>query len=351
MPKVCNSFAILAVALTVSGCVDTFGGSNIQMTLSPGVQVASRNADDDLPPLAGAQVPFGAKFSFYMFRNETGDDASTAGGYAFHIEDFFIQPVINQSSPCFIELADTRYPGLHVTQFLAKWQEDTGIVDPRNAPDGATEEQITDVLLAERRNRLLDEFEGLTGSGVKAVTSFSTFRYPTSANYCVEDNPADPAPDRIPPPQCTGEESNRRRLALCEALWDANPDFYEGSDKVLTLPLNGRFRGTVTGSNPANQGPIGGVQFFVDEVVEDFDYLAIHWQYVDYDGDGQPDYPANFENDERELSPVGYHFMSGTPVRKTRGVINVPMRNRFYSASVTGEAVIFPDLDEDNVHF
>ena len=65
------------------------------------------------------------------------------------------------------------------------------------------------------------------------------------------------------------------------------------------------------------------------------------------DADGNPDYPAEYL--ELEKSVIGFHYMEGTPVLKTRGVIHVPLANRTFN--ITGEAAIMPSLHKDDVQF
>lgn len=349
-----TALALLSAVL-LGGCVDSFGGSNIQVTLDNGVPVP---ADEGDTPSQG-QPPFDTYMSFWVTNNvyQTDEDGNFVldnegnkiieASFAFELERFFIQPVINQASPCFIDAdLDSRYPGIHVTMFASRVHRDTGIDDPLDlGPDhGFPEGDVIDVLTADVRDENLLKLE----NNVKAATSFSPLQYPATATECIEDNP-NVDPTLIPPPQCIEDESNANRLAACEAVWEQDPLLYEGSDKVFTLPLNGKWRGAVSGMNPVSGiSLIGGANFFVDEVVQDFDSMMVNWQYIDHDGDGEPDYPDGFPDADK--SDVGYHLMSGTPVDKTRGVINVPLINRTFG-QISGEAVIFPQLNEDNVQF
>jgi hypothetical protein len=349
-----TALALLSAVL-LGGCVDSFGGSNIQVTLDMGVPVP---ADEGDTPSLG-QAPHDTYLAFWVVKNvyQTDDDGEFVldndgnriidSSFAFELERFFLQPVINQESPCFIDAdLDSRYPGIHVTMFASRVHRDTGIGDPLalGTDHGFPEGDVIDVLTADVRHDNLLKLE----TGVKAATSYSPLEYPDTATECIEDN-ASVDPTLIPPANCIEDESNANRLAACQTFWDEDELFYEGSDKVFTLPLNGKWRGAVTGTNPVSGiSLIGGANFFVDEVVQDFDSMMINWQFTDHNEDGEPDYPDGFPDEDK--SSVGFHFMSGTPIDKTRGVINVPLINRTFG-QIGGEAVIFPKLNEDNVQF
>lgn len=341
--------AVIGAAVLATGCVDPFRGSNIQVTFQNTVPAT---------PLAGMTPELGAPpentfFSFYAVDIEFQRDSD--GGVVVddegnpvildsttsHVADFEIRPVINAGSPCFIEVGNTDFPGLHVSQFLAKVSEVTGITDPTAPPPDASPEDLTDVLGARRRMALLPALQMF----VKAVTSSSQRAYPGVGGECIEDG-GDPA--RIPPPQCTGEDSNRARLENCQRFWDENPSHYEGSDKVFTIPIAGDFFGTVVGLNPANMGVLGGAGLFSPVELTSLDVLRIHWQFKDLDQDGAPDFPDDFPDQDR--SDVGVLFMQGVPVNKTRGVINIPMGSPV-EPTIVGEAVIVPDLGGDEVNF
>lgn len=400
---------VIAAALAIAGsaCVDSLGGAVINVTFDPNVD---RPAQPGATPENG-QPPAGTYFSFYAVQydgvtecvnrcdedadcpgsatcdpgtrtcrdgadalvrcpsgstcnddnNICTDDATNAplieSSAAFKVVDFEIQPLIAINSPCFIEHEERPYPGLHVTQELNRLMADTGITDPFNPPPGTPEELVTDVITAQVRQGYLPQLQG----EVSAVTTFSNALPPgvhpdfpvedldednDGLADCVEDNP-NVDPSKIPPPHCIGDESNARRAAICEIYWKENPSYYEGSDLVFTLPLNGRWRGSVTGSNPKNAGFLSGANFYVENSLDDFDALLVQWQYKDLDGDGEPDYPDG--TTEQEKSPIGYHYLEGFPLQRTRGVVNVPLSNRIFSP--TGEAAVFPNLGEDDVNF
>lgn len=341
-----------------AGCVESFGGSNLQIDFSEATPVSGGNSAD------GLQAPADSFFSFYAVQHIEDDDGNVTQSYLFEVNRFEIRPVINTASPCFIELEDAAYPGLHVTQFASEVREDIcdrlGLDrhcfdDPLDPPVGASEGDVTDVLGADIRMDNLGDLQ----SQVKAVSTFSDFEYPAAQPDCNATG------DQIPAPDCTDDVSNAQRLAACRALWASGPDadedgitdIYEGSDKVFTLPLNGKLYGMVEGPNPINSGFVGGATIFVDEVLSDFDAFTVHWQFKDLDGDGEPDYPADFFDDvdgdgepDHVESATGYPFMTGEPESRTRGVINARLTTPFSTAAFA-EVAIFSDLSDDDVHF
>ena len=168
---------------------------------------------------------------------------------------------------------------------------------------------------------------GLLGgaTGLKAVTSASTAVYPAMAAAC--DGPA----EQIPPPMCIDDASNQRRLQLCQAAWKADPDLFEGTDRVLTSPLNGVTHGMLLGANPINMGPVGGAQFFVENALDNIDAYAI---YTQLDGMDTP----------------GTQVLFGRPTMPTRGVLHIHLVSPLNSL-LTAEMAVFVDLGQDSVHF
>jgi hypothetical protein len=346
------SMNLLAAASIAAGggCVESFGGSNLQIDFSEGVPIS---AGDDAD---GLQAPANTYFSFYAVQHIEDDDGNVTQSYLFEAHRFEIRPVIDTGSPCFIEIEGAAFPGLHITMYGDEVREDicdrlghdrNCFEDPLDPPEGASEGDVTDVLAADIR---LDNLGDLQ-SQVKAVTSFSDFAYPAAEPDCNATG------TQIPAPSCTDDASNAQRLAACKALWatgddldgDGNSDIYEGSDKVFTLPNSGKLYGMVEGPNPINSGFVGGATIFVDEVLDGFDAYTIHWQFKDNDGDGEPDYPAGFL-DTHDASPTGYPFLTGEPENRVRGVINARLTTPF-STSAFAEIAIFADLDDDDVHF
>jgi hypothetical protein len=335
----------LVASLTLSGCVDTFTGSNLQMDFSMATPLPGGTDPDGLQPPADTYFTFYALDHVYE-RDADGNilvdadgDPLIASSTFFEVQSFEIRPVIQVESPCFIELEDSKFPGLHVTQYAAKIKEATGIDDPFDPPNGASEGQISDVLNADRRMETLDELEG----DLKALVSTSTFVYPTAEAGC------DASGEQIPAADCIDEDSNAQRLAACRAFWANNPEYYEGNDKVFILPLNGEIYGFTGGTNPINQAPIGGATIFVNENLQGKEAFTINWQYKDFDGNGTPDYPTGFL-DTHEESDTGYTFLSGLAARRVRGVINAHLTTPF-STSVFVDIAVFANLAEDDVQF
>jgi hypothetical protein len=333
---------VAAALLAAGGCVESYGGSDLQIDFGGSVEVPSGTTAD------GTDVPADTYFTFYATDEIEDEDGNVVSNAVFAVQAFEIKPVVNQSSPCFIDLDDAEFPGLHVTQFaLRKRQkicdrlglDEHCIDDPFAAPSGATDGDVSDVLGADIRMDHLPLYQ----SALKAVATFSNFQYPAALADC------DFTGDQLPSPSCIDDASNAQRLRVCQALWADNLDLYEGSDKVFTLPLNGQLRGLVSGNNPVNGGPVGGSQFLVDSTLVDFESYSINWQWKDHDGDGDPDYPADFLVDH-EPSDIGYQFMTGRPESRTRGVINSRMTNPF-DPNVAAEVAIFADIGEDDLHF
>lgn len=343
----CFQLGLVGLAIAAGGCVKAFDGSNLQIDFAQGVMAAARpgrTPQVDQPP-ADTHMELYAADLTYVTDGQGQVQLDDRGhpiirqSYLFKLTEFEIRPAIDRSSPCLIELEDTQFPGLHVTQIRAKVEEFTGVSDPF-AP-GVPADKATDVLNARRRVDNLEKFETI----LKTVTSHEAFRYPATA-------PAGQCPpaaaDALPDPACIDGASNAQRLRGCRALWADHPDFYEGSDKVFTLPLNGSYFGMVEGMNPINQGFVGGSSMFVDENLVGHDAYILNWQYDDFNGDGTPDFPASVPAAER--STTGYLYMSGLPVEIARGVITVPLRHPTNSA-INADLAILPGLGHDDVHF
>jgi hypothetical protein len=245
-------------------------------------------------------------------------------GSLYAVTTFEVHNVVDLASPCFIDVGEhVPYPGIHVSQYAAKVEQDTGISDPTNPPAGASQANIQ---LAATAFQRMANIQLLTGQGgVHAVTSASAGNYPALAADCTDTN-------GIPPPMCMDTDSNARRLAACQAYWKSDPNYYEGTDRVLTSPLNGVSHGMVDGLNLVNQAPIGGAGIFVDANLVGFEGYAIY---------AQPD---------TQTTPGGDLLMFGTPTTPTRGVTHVDLASP--STDVLGaELAIFSNLGDDNVQF
>ncbi len=304
---------VVAVALS-GGCVDTFRGSNIQVDLPTSMP---RQASYGAQPTAG-QIPGDAHFTLW------GISQGASGQSLFELQRFEIHPIVDLSSPCFIDVGEhVPYPGIHVSQFGARVAADTGITDLSMPPPGATEQEKIDAATAQQRMGNVAALGGT--SGIKVVTSATTSVYPDVAPDCTRVD------GMIPPPMCADRDSNAQRLALCTAAWDRDEALWEGTDRILTSPLNGTTYGMVVGRNPVNLAPIGGAQWFVDEDVSQLDAYAIYWQMDGVDGPGTL-------------------LLYGEPTVTTRGTLHVELESPI-NPSFNAEMVIFPNLDEDSTHF
>lgn len=299
--------AVSVLALS-AGCVTDFQGSNVQFDFSKVMPVS----------------PDGTHYALYAFE----DDSMT--GRIFQIEQFEIHTLVTMDSPCFIDVGDhVPHPGLHVSEYAKVIGMDVGIPDITNPPPNATEQDKITAATAVQREQNAQLIGGLvTGyAPIKAVTSASAAVYPMVAGGCMDAN-------GIPPPECTDDVANQRRLAACQAFWTANPDYYEGTDRVLTSPLNGVAHGNVDGVNPVNLAPIGGAQFFVDEVLDKFDAYAIYRQ-----------------QDGAAANDPGTQILVGSkPTMETRGVQHLHMTSPT-DPTLFADMAIFSDLGEDNVSF
>jgi hypothetical protein len=274
------------------------------------------------------QLPAATHFTLYAIQEETLPDR-TIQDHLFEVVRFEVHHIVDLSSPCFIDAGDhVPYPGIHVTQFAKRVQQDTQIPDPAHPPPGATPQQLELVVTALARmakiGAILDPTDGLV-----AVTSASTTAYPTMAMDC--NGPS----DQIPPPQCIDNASNQHRLQLCQDTWKRDPQLWEGTDRVLTAPLNGTTFGLVDNLKTALGTPIGGAQIFVDNALVGIDAYAI---YVQADAP-----PPGTEG-------PGTQLYFGRPTMPTRGVFHVHMVDP-NDASRTAEMAVFADLGQDDVHF
>jgi len=346
------------LCLLGTGCVDAFGGSAIDMDFQPAVNAPALAG---VTPPGPGTPPFGTFFSLYavQYVYETDADGNVVtdvdgepvidGAFTHKAFDFEIARLVELDSPCFIDTDSDPYPGIHSSKELDRLKEDYGINDPIADTDKPLQHRI-EVLTAEVRHDVQIDLQNT----VKAIVTFSEVLPPGQhpdfqmGTTCVVDGASE---SLIPPIDCTDDESNRVRLTLCRAFWDANPTFYQGNDKVFSIPRNGAWYGGVNGTNPKNGAPfLGGAIFFSPAALHavELDALLLNWQFKDIDGDGEPDYPAG--TPDAEKSSIGFHYMAGEPTKKTRGVINVEMRNRTI-LTVEADAAIFPGLADDDVNF
>ena len=287
---------------------------------------------------SGNQLPSNVHFTFYAFQEDA------MAGRLFAVQDFEIHPVVDLTSPCYIDVGDhVEHPGLHVSQYEKVIDADVGIPDYTMPPASATMVDQEKAATAHKRMDNIDKLLGSTGMPMFAITSASTAEYdPAMVDTGCTDT------SKIPAPTCTDDTSNKRRLDLCQAFWKNSPGFYEGTDRILTSPLSGTTHGMVNGTNPINLAPIRGSQFFVDEALAGFDGYAVYWQFDDANGDGMPDYPAGFPDAQKH--PAGQLLLFGTPTMPTRGVIHAHMTSTIIP-QLTAELAIFANLDQDSTHF
>jgi hypothetical protein len=313
-----TSFTSIIIALAVAGCVDGFRGSNVQLDLPQALPPQPRALG---APVA-TDLPANTHYRIYAIEQSASADR------LFELAQFEIHRIVDISSPCFIDVGEhVPYPGLHVTSFVKRIAAETGIVDPANPPPTATEAQKILLASAIERLAVITQALGVDATVVKAVTSASVGGYPAVAASCT--GPA----DQLPPASCLDDASNQRRLAVCQATWRADPDLFEGTDRVLTLPLNGVTRGfvDVPANNPFRVPPIGGAQFLVPQALDDIDAYAIYSQ---VDGTTTP----------------GVQVLFGRPTMPTRGVTRVHLVSPSNPA-ITAEMAIFADLGQDDVQF
>lgn len=328
-------------------CIEPNSGSNVQFDFGEGVQtatVAGVPSEEEQPPEDTYYALWAAD---YVYRDvnpadgrpdlDMNNEPLVDQAFLFEVQRFEIRSAIDRSSPCFIDLEGTRFPGIHVTQFATAVRAATGITDP--FLPGQDPDDVSDVLTADRRASNLPLIE----SALKSVASYADFRYPAIGTQCANEAGVDRM--LIPPATCADPESNTLRLERCRLAWAANPEFYEGSDKVFTLPLNGRFFGMVEGMNPINNGFVGGSGFFVEPNLVDLEAYVLNWQYDDLDHDGAPDVPIGSPS-----SPTGFPYMQGKPVQVTRGTFTVSLRHAT-NPRITATMAIFPNLGSDDVHF
>lgn len=300
-------------AIALAGCVDGFRGSNVQIDLSPGTPVQAPIGRDPLP----GELAANSHLRLLAIQDVDGDQA------VFEVQRFELHKIVDLTSPCFIDVGpNVRFPGLHVSQFGAAVADDTGIDDLANPPPGATEQQMIDAATAVQRMTNVAALDG--PMGIRVVTSASPGGYPAVDPDC--------AGDGLPPRTCRDAASNARRLAICQQAWRDDPALFEGTDRILTSPLNGTTFGFVDGLNPISPVPVGGAQFFVDAALAGTDQYAIT-VHADDAGDA-----------------AGTLLFVGAPGGVTRGVTHVHLTSPG-SPQLTAELAIFEDLGEDDVQF
>lgn len=339
----------LVCGLLASACVDEFKGANIQVDFGPAVAAQVRQG---VAPIPGFQLPSATHYRLYGIRETRDNNGTVLSSTLTELQRFEIHRIVEKDSPCFMEPDEARYPGLQASRYETRIKADTGITDVSAPPAGATEEQLIDVATAMQRTSNISLLSREPASvpqtqanrffffgGLKAVTSASAAQYPAVGSVCAEGNPNI---DRslIPPITCTDDESNKIRFEVCNEFWSQNPDFYEGTDRVLTEPLGGTYFGIVTGQSPVNGAVLGGTQFFIEDPVLDYDAFSVHVLADD---------PA------MNAMETGTQLLIGRPNSVTRGVTKALMVNPTAPAALfeafASPVAIFSDLGGDDVHF
>lgn len=314
--------SILVVGTCVAvggGCIKGFDGSNIQLDLLNSFPTQASS----FGPAETGQFEPNSHFTLYGVQSITTGGAE--GQALFALQDFELHPIVDLKSPCYIDVGThVPFPGVHVSQYANMMKAKTGIMDVANPPASATEQDKIDMGTALQRMQNVTLL-GASAGGLKAVTSASTGSYPPVAADCTGSD------TQIPPPSCTDDASNARRLKLCQAAWAADPNLFEGTDRVLTEPLNGLTYGFLDGTNPTNSSAVGGVQWFVPSAVDRMDGFAIY-HVVD------------------NMPAPGTQLFYGTPTESVRGVDHVHLVSPSNPA-LKAELAIFANLGQDDVHF
>ena len=163
------ALTLAGIAVGLGGCVEGFRGSNVQIDFAPGTKAQAA---------AGATPGADELPSDVHYRLFAVDELADRDDL-FEIQQFEIHHLVEPSSPCFIDAgANVPFPGVHVTAFLEKMKEKTGIPDIMMPPPTATEQDVTDVITAAARLSVLNM---LVMRDLKAVTSASTGGYPAAA--------------------------------------------------------------------------------------------------------------------------------------------------------------------------
>ncbi len=297
---------VIALLAAGAACIENYNGSKIELFLHGGVHVPG-----DDPPGFG-RPPSDTHYELYVVK----DDA------AFKVAEFDIGPAIRRGDPCFIEMEDALFPGLHSTMIVEKLKE------AATADGTVTPIEAGDIAVAKIRVANMGALEN-------ALKVLSVHEPGLTARIVAEKTAAIPAPALI------DDASNAQRLAACNAFFAEHPGYYVGTDKILTIPINGTYIGLVEAQDPRNNGLLGGGQIDVPASFPDFDAMRINWNFND------PDDPRR-----AALSPstIGWHYMSGKAVRRVRQVINVTLVNQDFG-QITGEVSVYTQLADDDVHF
>jgi len=313
MRRIARSLSLAAATLAVVGCVEPFDGSKMEIVMGNTTHIPGE-------PGGGGRPPLDTHYEMYVLKDNR----------TFKLVEFEVVFVIDPSDRCFIEDEESLYPGLHATQVPVKVEEDI----TEGGTHTPTAEEAGDIYLAQKR--VYEDFVKLTleDVGVKSLVS-----HESGLTLAGREMLYDLA--GVPDPLDTSDAVNDARLAACNNVFNAHPLLYVGNDKVFSLPLNGEYFGNAKGRDPRNQAPTGGAKFDIELVLDDFDIMRINWNFND---------PADPRAAMYGESDVGYHYVAGTPIHRTRGVVNVILTNNFFG-SLRGDVSIFTDLAEDDVMF
>jgi len=321
----------LCSAVPLAGCIDVFDGSRVELLLAPDTQVPG-------DPSGFGRPPSDTHYEMYAARDSN----------VFYITSFEIRPIVDISAPCFIEDENSTIPygsgtaeGLHVTAWYDK------LFEVYNADGMISDDEAG--ALADARRRVggpglpagASTIE-LLQNNVKAVVASEFSPDSTLAEYQELQDDLATLAAAVPPTTDISDQASADRLALCQAFFAKHPSYYVGADRLITLPLNGHYLGTVKGMDPRNNSFLGGATLEIDTSFPELDALRINWQFNNRDDTRAADYGGP--------QLTGYHYMAGTPLSRERGVINVPMQNVSFS-NISGEAAIFTLLRDDDVHF
>jgi hypothetical protein len=296
----------LAVATGAAGaCVDNVSVSKLEIFLRDGVQIAGT-------PEAGSP-PSDTHYEIYIVKDES----------TFKIAELDILPVIRRADPCFIEEEGSQFAGLHSTRIVDKMREAAladGTVSDIEAGDIATAKvRAGNMLSLESALKVMAMHEpGLTDAEIAGRLA------------------------SVPSPDLIDDATNAERLAACQQIWKDHPGYYVGTDKILTIPLNGAYIGLVEGMDPRSGSLLGGGAINVDSSFPGFDAVRVNWQFNAADDPRRASYPA---------SDIGWHYMSGPAVQRVRGVYNITVVNQDFGRRISGEISIYTDLGRDDVHF
>ena len=327
--------ATLLLATSVSGCsFDGFEGARIELLLGPGTHVPTGQPvkQGDATFVERGRPPAGAHYELY---------AATAGRVV-QLQHFNVAPAVDLDEPCAMESPGDEYgavagaPGL-VGIHLGALQE--RLLELAEADGEVDRAEAAALVLAAGRAATIRQLQGY-----KAVVShpFGGADQPAEAYARFVEARAELL-DSLPPTDATDEASNRKRWQLCSEFFDEFPDFYVGSDRVLTQPLSGVLYGSVEQLDPRNQSVTGGADlatsFALDGSVSS---IRLNWQFDDLD-----DARSSALGPPR---PHGYHYMAGELTSRTRGTSTAVLANTSF-VEINGKITVFPALGDTGVQF